>query len=96
MNNKFDWSKLSDDLEALLHEEITEEEIMNKYEEACNMGDEVDAVLCNLDHFLCDKDIREKDQGCRRMQETEMEKLIAFIRQGNIQKATKIHFLGES
>lgn len=93
---KFNWLKLSDDLLSLLNDKMSEDEILNKYEHAHRLGKNIDYVLCNLSHFLSDRDIRERDVKYKYMQEQEMRKLIDLIRQGNIKKAKEIDFLHDS
>jgi len=96
MKYQFDWLKFTDDLESLLNDKMSEDEILDKYEYAHRIGEEIDYILCNLSHFLSDGDIREKDDEYRGMQESEMRKLIDLIRKGDIQKAKEINFLHDS
>jgi len=50
--------------------------------------------MCNVEHFISDSDIREKDSRYRTMQEKEMRKLIQMLRTGNIDDAKLISLLG--
>jgi hypothetical protein len=47
----------------------------------------------NLHHYIADVDIRAKDAGYRELQDSEMAKLIACLRAGEITKANRVRFL---
>ena len=51
-------------------------------------------IMGNVEHFLADSDIRQKDAAYRLMQETEMKKLIQALRNNVLHEAKRITFLG--
>jgi hypothetical protein len=86
--------ELAEDLDAMYRGQISENEIRHKYRK--HQNDEIAEIMANLEHYLSDSDIREKDPGYRKMQETEMRKLIQALRTGNLRGAVGISFLRES
>ena len=89
------WQGLANDLEDLLEGKVQVETIKERY-----VGHEPDQefsrVLCYLEHYFSDSDIRERDSRYKEMQNREMLKLINLIRSGDCKKASMISFLGES
>jgi hypothetical protein len=53
-------------------------------------------VLCQVEHYLADSDIRRSDSGYRAMQDGEMQKLISTLGSGRLSDAAKISFIGDS
>lgn len=90
-----EFKKFTDDLEALLHKKIDEEEIRHRYWKESAHKDILE-IMQYVEHFLSDADIRERDPEYTSMQEQEMRKLINLIRKGDIQKAKEIDFLHDS
>ena len=87
--------QLSDDLQGVLEGTLSPGEFRARnpiagYERS------LQTVLCLVEHYLADADIRSRDAGYRDMQDTEMRKLIAMLRSGRLDDAAKIHFLGYS
>ena len=57
----------------------------------------LDVILSNIEHYLDDLDIRERDPAYRAMPDGEMEKLIRLLRAGaSGAELTRITFLGRS
>ncbi len=50
----------------------------------------------NLHHYIADAEIRARDPGYRELQDSEMSKLIARLRAGEIAKANQVTFLGRT
>lgn len=51
----------------------------------------------NLEHYLADLDIRERDPGYLTMQDTEMQKLVRLLRAGApVMDLANVTFLGHS
>ena len=96
MNSTKNWIKLADDLENLLQNKIGPEQFRTKYDFE-SLSFNTQTILAHVEHFLCDYDIRFKDPQYKKMQESEMEKLITLIRKsGPLEKILSIHFLGET
>ena len=53
----------------------------------------LETICCNLFHYTNDGDIRKKDKEYKNMQESELKKLISFLKNGNLEKAKEINFL---
>jgi hypothetical protein len=87
--------QLADDLERLLRGQLTAAELEDTYRGTSN--DALADVWANLSHFIADEDIRKKDAQYKRMQESELVKLIALLRAGRgVQELRMITFLGTS
>lgn len=57
----------------------------------------IESCFHGLHHFLADQDIRSKDPAYRKMQETEMRRLIVLLRSGAApEEIRRITFLGSS
>ncbi len=61
-----------------------------------SLGTPLESVCCNLFHYTSDSDIRKKDKEYENMQESELKKLISYLKNGNIEAAQEINFLGNS
>jgi len=61
-----------------------------------SLGTSLETICCNLFHYTNDGEIRKKDLEHKNMQESELKKLISFLKSGNIESAQKINFLGNS
>ena len=86
--------ELADLLEAVLQGDGDLNRLMN---DSGMHGIEFDACYHNLWHYLLDADIRSRDPDYAAMQNEEMSKLIALLRQGaSVEDLSKIHFLGKS
>ncbi len=53
----------------------------------------LEELFGSLHHYIADVDIRAKDAGYRELQDSEMAKLIARLRAGEITKANRVTFL---
>jgi hypothetical protein len=53
----------------------------------------LDECHANLFHYLSDGDIRQRDEAYRKLQDSEMEKLIKHLRANNFIMANRITFL---
>ena len=49
--------------------------------------------MCNLEHYLADADVRERDVAYRDFQDGELRKLIGHLRDGHFQEAAAIDLL---
>jgi hypothetical protein len=87
--------QIADDLQAILDGSLGPEEFRARHPISGQTG-RIEQVLCVVEHYLADGDIRRKDSGYRDMQDTEMQKLISCLRSGRIGDALKINFLGHS
>ena len=88
--------RLADDLEALLTGALTSDEFRRKYGTSHLPSAALEA-LPDLDHYLDDADIRERDEAYRQMQDLELTKLIALLREGAPGwQLEQVHFLGPS
>jgi endonuclease V-like protein UPF0215 family len=54
---------------------------------------ELEEIFSNLEHYFADEDIRTKEIEYKDFQNNELEKLIHYIKVGNIEKANQISFL---
>ena len=95
MTNEPEWKKFADDLEALLREKISEQEIRDRYWNKSTRKDILE-VMQYVEHFLADGNTRSKDSEYKEMQEREMKKLINSIRKGDMEKIKEIDFLHDS
>ena len=81
MNGEEDVRRLADDLESLRTGRLSGREFRANWQ----MG-EVSGlpgvIWPNLEHYLVDFDIRERDSAYRAMQDAEMEKLVRLLRAG--------------
>lgn len=87
--------QLADDLQALLEGSVDASAFRRRHpieHEAGPIGE----ILCLLEHYLSDADIRARDVRYAEMQESELKKLISLLRSGQIEKAGHVHFLGYS
>ncbi len=81
-------------LEDLLNDELRAS-VAQKKIEALSIGD-LGNVYANLFHYLDDEDIREKDSRYKHLQNSELKKLIYWLKVGDLAKASKISFLTET
>lgn len=83
-------------LELLLKNKIDPDVFREKYRNR-SLDPTIGTIMVNVEHFLSDGDIRLKDSYYKKMQETEMQKLIDLIKTGgSIEEIRKIHFLGST
>jgi hypothetical protein len=88
---------LADALESLSAGNLSEREFRAKYQTAEDPALLLRVIWPNLEHYLADADIRERDPKYRAMQKAEMGKLITRLRAGAPDyDLLKIHFLGNS
>ena len=87
--------QLANDLQGVLDGSVTADEFRTRHPVAGQTGP-LEAVLCHVEHYLSDADIRRRDSAYRAIQDAEMEKLISLLRSGRLNNATEIHFLGQS
>jgi hypothetical protein len=91
-----DANRLADNLESLRTGTLSESDFRGKYQ-AGIVPDLLNVIWPNLEHYLADFDIRERDPDYRVMQDAEMEKLVRLLRAGAPDaELVKIHFLGYS
>ena len=88
---KNNWLKLADDLDLLLQGNLTTDRFLSEY----NFNEYFDdIIMSNIAHFISDSDIRSDSESYKLMQETELKKLIHFIRKNApIEKIRKISML---
>ena len=86
---------LSDDLQSVLEGALSPEQFRARNPIAGHAG-LLETVLCLVEHYLVDADVRKQDVSYRDMQDAEMRKLIEMLRSGRLDEAAKIHFLGDS
>ena len=89
------WLELANDLENLLESKVQTEAIKERYS-GQEPDEEFRQVMCYLEHYFSDSDIREQDSRYKEVQNKEMSKLIRLIRSGNYKKASMVSFLNES
>ena len=79
MSREEDVSRLADDLESLQTGRLSQREFRANWQ-----VDEVSILLSfiwpNLEHYLADVDIRERDPAYRAMQDAELAKLVRLLR----------------
>lgn len=85
------YTKIVDLLEAMLNKKISIEITQAKLEKI--LTSEFEEIFSNLDHYFSDEDIREKEIEYKVFQDNELEKLIHYIKVGNLEEANKISFL---
>ena len=86
---------LADDLESLRTGALSASEFRAKWQSA--VSEVLDVIWQNLEHYLADSDIRDRDPAYRGMQESEMVKLIRLLRAGTpAEGLAVINFLGVS
>jgi len=86
--------EFSDDLEQHLNGKADASYLREKYRNSDNS--DISLIMCSVEHFLSDSDIRSKDIRYRKMQEDEMIKLILYLRSGKFDDARLISFLHKS
>jgi hypothetical protein len=97
MSREEDANRLADDLESLQTGRLSESEFRAKCQAATVVPELLGVILPNLDHYLDDLDIRERDPRYRVMQDAEMDKLVRLLRAGaSDAELAKINFLGNS
>jgi len=87
--------RLIADLEGLLHGSVSVDEFRRRHSIVSETGVTY-SLLCNIEHYLADFDIRRKDFAYREIQDTELEKLIAALRSDRVGDALKVSFLRPS
>ena len=89
--------QFADDLERLARGELPPEDLRERYRWDSEAPEVILHIMCYVDHYLSDEDIRAKDDAYREMQDSEMSKLIELIRAGAPrERLVKIHFLGRT
>jgi len=91
MTDKNSIIELANDLETLLQCQTTESYIRGKY--SINLDKDIEEIMDNVEHFLSDSDIREKDARYRQIQETAMQTLIQALKSGDLNAAKRVTFL---
>lgn len=79
MSREEDVSRLADDLESLRTGRLTDREFRANWQVA-EVSGLPSVIWPNLEHYLADIDIRERDPAYRAMQDAEMEKLVRLLR----------------
>ena len=96
MSKEEDGNRLADDLESLRTGKLSESEFRAKWQAAV-VPELLSVIWPNLEHYLADLDIRERDRDYRAMQDAEMEKLVQLLRAAAPEgELAAIHFLGHS
>jgi hypothetical protein len=96
MSRNEDANRLADYLESLRSGTLLASEFREKCQ-APAAPDLLNVIWPNVEHYLADFDIRERDLDYRAMQDAEMEKLVRLLRAGAPDaELAKIHFLGYS
>ena len=85
--------ELADALSSVLRGDLTAEGFRRQFPVRA-VASELEPVLCNVEHFLSDSDIRVRDVRYKEMQESSMARLIATLRLGDVATAGTINFLG--
>jgi hypothetical protein len=86
---------LIDDLEALLVGRLSPSDFEARHP-IRDVSGHLEAIWCNLQHYLADADIRERDSDYKAFQDAELGKLLAHLRAGRVDQASRINFLSES
>jgi hypothetical protein len=81
MSRDEDISRLADDLEALRTGGLSGLEFRANWQVNVVPGPP-SVIWPNLEHYLADTDIRERDPAYRAMQDAEMDKLVRLLRAG--------------
>lgn len=90
-------NRLADDLESLLTGSLSELEVRRKYAAADAASGVPKEIWANLEHYLADADVRERDFRYRGFQAVEMKKLVGLLRTGaSDSELKKISFLSTS
>jgi hypothetical protein len=84
--------QLITDLEAIRAGQLSEEQFRQRYG-TCDVSGDLEAIICNLEHYFGDADIRERDADYRHFQDKELDKLITHLRSGQINRAVDVNFL---
>jgi len=87
--------QLANDLQGVRDGLVTADEFRTRHPISCETGP-LEIILCLVEHYLDDADIRLRDSAYGGMQDAEMQKLISALRSGRLSDATEIHFLGRS
>ena len=96
MDRQAEASDLADALESLRIGRLSEDAFRAKYQHDENAA-LANLIWPNLEHYLADGDIRERDAAYRTMQDADMQRLVTLLRTGAPDsELTKIHFLRES
>jgi len=86
---------LANDLQSFLDGRIGEEAILETYFTG-PIHTELKEIKDNIGQYFDDYDKREADENYRQLQESEMKKLIRYLRLNNLTQARKINFLYET
>jgi hypothetical protein len=96
MSREEDAKRLADDLESLRTGMLSESEFRAKCQSAV-VPELLGVIWPNLEHYLADFDIRDRDPDYRAMQDAEMAKLVRLLRAGAPDdELADISFLGYS
>ena len=96
MSSREDAERLADDLESLRTGTLSASEFRAKWQSGA-VAEVLDVIWQNLEHYLADFDIRDRDPAYRAMQEAEMVKLIRLLRADTPDDGlADINFLGRS
>jgi hypothetical protein len=94
MSREEDAKRLADDLESLRTGKLSESEFRAKCKSAV-VSELLRVIWPNLEHYLADFDIRDRDSDYRAMQNAEMATLIQLLRAGAPDaELVEINFLG--
>ena len=95
MSTDDDVGRLADDLASLGTGQLSAQEFRARWRAV--VDGPLDVILSNIERYLDDLDIRERDPAYRAMQDGEMEKLIHGLRAGASDvELARITFLGYS
>lgn len=88
--------RLADDLQQVLDGTLSLEQVLSP-DHSLSYGGAIKDCYADLHHFWSDADIRAKDPWYKKMQESEMRKLILLLRNGGRpERIRKITFLSYS
>ena len=89
-------NRLADDLDLLRTGKLSEQEFRATWEPSA-VPELLNVIWGNLEHYLADFDIRERDPAYRAMHDSEMQTLVRLLRAGApAADLAKVTFLGHS
>lgn len=83
------------DLEALRSGRLSDEEFRLRHP-IPGVSAQLDEIVCNLEHYFADRDIRARDPDYQRFQDGELAKLIDHLGSGHFDQAARIDFVSMS
>ena len=86
---------LAEDLQAMLDHSMDSDTFRSRHPNQ-QQDAVIETILCQVEHYLADADIRDRNSDYAALQTTEMKKLISLLRSGDLDSAAGVHFLGHS